>query len=276
MSTKYCYSISFVLTLLLLLPFSSCNKPDLKLAISQIVCIDNDREGNFIRIENSINEAVLAGAEFITFPETSILGWVNPAAHHSAYPIPGKDTDRLCRMAKDNNIFICIGLAEIDGNKLFDSAVIIDNKGNIILKHRKINILTELMHPPYTPGSEIKTVSTKFGKIGVLICADSFKEEILNKTKSKKPDLLLIPYGWAASEDSWPEHGKELLKVVQNTARTVNCPVVGTDLVGRISNGPWTGLTYGGQSVAVDKDGNILALGKDRDSELIYLDLNIK
>ena len=180
----------------------------------------------------------------------------------------------LCKLAKENNISICIGLAEKENDKLFDSAILINNEGEIILKHRKINILKELMTPSYSEGADIITVNTEFGKIGILICADSFKKEVLLKMKELKPDLLLIPYGWAAAENSWPGHGKELLKVVQNTAKTIGCTVIGTDLVGKISNGPWTGMTYGGQSVAVNKKGDILALGKDRDKDIIIVNFS--
>ncbi|MFC2096801.1 carbon-nitrogen hydrolase family protein [Bacteroidota bacterium] len=268
------YKIIYLISILFLTS-SNLYSQELKIAIGQIVCIDSDRSGNFVRIENAIMEAKSAGADIITFPETSIYGWVNPAAHKIAFPIPGKDSDRLCKLAKENNISICIGLAEKENDKLYDTAILINNKGDIILKHRKMNILKELMTPSYSEGVDIKTVITEFGNIGILICADTFKEEILKRMKGLKPDLLLIPYGWAAPEKSWPEHGMELLKVVQNTAKTVGCPVIGTDLAGKISNGPWTGMTYGGQSVAVNKNGNILGLGKDRDKDIIIVNIKI-
>lgn len=244
-----------------------------KIALAQIFCLDSDRSGNFARIETALVEAKEKGAEIVCFPETSILGWVNPHAHERAFPIPGEDSDRLCNLAKENNIFICVGLAEKEGEKLYDSVILIDNKGNIILKHRKINTLNELMERPYTSGIGVNTVDTEFGKIGLIICADSFKEEILNEMKELQPELMLIPYGWAAGEDAWPAHAKQLEKVVQNAAKVIGCPVVGTDLIGQISNGPWTGMVYGGASVVSDAKGNILGLGKDRDREVFVVEV---
>ena len=252
---------------------TSAQQKTVKIALAQIFCLDGDRSGNFVRIEGALAEAKELGAEIVCFPETAILGWVNPVAHERAFPIPGEDSDRLCRLAADNNIFISIGLAEKEDDKLFDSVILIDNKGNIILKHRKINTLDELMDRPYTAGTEIKTADTKFGKIGLLICADSFKKEILNEMAKLKPDLMLIPYGWAAGEDAWPEHAKQLENTVKNAAKTIGCPLVGTDLIGQISHGPWTGLVYGGASVVSDKDGNILVIGKDRDREVLIVDV---
>lgn len=240
-----------------------------KIALAQIFCLDGDRSGNFVRIENAIVEAKEKGAEIVCFPETSVLGWVNPDAHQRAYPIPGDDSNRLCELAKNNNVFLCIGLAEKDNEKLFDSAILIDNDGNILLKHRKMNILKKLMTPPYTPGTDIKVINTKFGKIGILICADSFKDEIINQMKELKPDFVIIPYGWANDEKSWPEHGKELTKTVKNAAKKMGCPVIGTDLVGEISHGPWKGKVYGGSSIASDESGNIIGIGKDRDRDIL-------
>lgn len=241
---------------------------EVTIAIAQIFCLDGDRSGNFIRIENALIEASKKGADIVCFPETSLLGWVNPEAHKRAFPIPGEDSDRLCSLAMKYGLYISIGLAEKEGSALYDAVILIDKKGIILLKHRKINILTHLMNPHYTPGSDVQTVDTEFGRIGLLVCADSFKEEILLRMHHQEPDIVLIPYGWAAEEDQWPDHGKELSKTVQHSAEIIGCPVIGTDLVGEITHGPWSGLIYGGQSVAFDKSGQILCLCKDRDRDL--------
>jgi predicted amidohydrolase len=246
-----------------------------KAAICQIFCLDGDRRGNFVRIENAIREAKDAGADIACFPETALLGWVNPDAHIRAYPIPGKDSNKLCRMAKDYNLHLCIGIAEKKGRHLYDSAVLIDNKGNILLKHRKIILLAELMSPPYTPGTNIGVVNTRFGMVGLLICADTHDNKILKCMAGLKPDLLLVPYGYAAAEDDWPGHGKKLEKVVKNTAQKTKAFVIGTNLVGEITHGPWNGRTYGGQSVAADGTGRIITIAKDRDSDIIIININI-
>jgi predicted amidohydrolase len=246
-----------------------------KAAICQIFCLDGDRRGNFVRIENAIREAKDAGAEIACFPETVILGWVNPDAHKRAQPIPGEDSIRLCRMARHYDLHLCIGLAEKEGRCLYDSAVLIDSKGNILLKHRKINLLTELMSPPYTPGRNIDIVETGFGRVGLLICADTHDSKILERMAALKPDLLLVPYGYAAAESEWPGHGKELEKVVINTAKKTGAFVIGTNLVGEITNGPWKGRIYGGQSLAADRKGRIVSVAKDRDRDISIINIKI-
>jgi len=242
----------------------------------QIFSLDGDRAGNFVRIENAVREAKEAGAVIACFPETVLLGWVNPDAHKRACPIPGADSDRLCKLAGDYDIHLCVGLEEKDFRKLYDSAVLIDNKGQILLRHRKIIILAELMRPPYTAGEDVNAVETRFGKIGLLICADTHESRILNRMAALKPDLLLVPYGYAAEENKWPRHGKQLLKVVRNTARKTGAFVVGTNLVGEITKGPWRGWVYGGQSVAVDRTGRTISIAKDRDRDISIITVNIR
>lgn len=242
-----------------------------KVAACQIECIDGDREGNFERIEKALQQ--LDKVDIACFPECSLLGWLNPKAHLLAHTIPGPDTDRICQLSKKYKIMISIGLAEKEGNRLYDSVVLIDNKGEILLKHRKINLLTKLMNPPYTSGEIISFVNTEFGRIGLLICADTFKDDLIKQMSEKKPDLLIVPYGWAEKRENWPEHGKKLERLAKSVAERVKAGVIGTDLVGEITSGPWKGYIYGGQSVIADNSGKILAIGKDREPDILIQDM---
>ena len=88
-------------------------------------------------------------------------------------------------------------------------------------------------------------------------------------------DWILLSHGWANEEKAWPEHAKELSRTIQNAAKKLACPVIGTDLIGKISHGPWKGLVYGGSSVASDKDGNILGIGKDRDRDVLLVKVEL-
>ncbi len=267
---------ALLLSVLQPLHVSAFEKEKVKIAMCQIFCLDGDRSGNLVRIENALLEAKQAGADIACFPETALLGWVNPEAHKRANPIPGADSERLCRLAEKYRIHICAGLAEKDGDRLYDSVILVNDEGKILLKHRKINILTELMSPPYAPGNQITSIETEFGSIGLLICADTFKEEILEEMARLKPDLVLVPYGWAAKEEQWPQHGDKLRQTVRKAARAIGSPVVGVDLVGEITHGPWTGMTYGGQSVAADANGEIIASAKDRDREVKLVEMFIE
>lgn len=250
----------------------------IRVAVCQVFCIDGDAEGNLRRVEHALEQAARQGAALACFPESVILGWINPEAHQLAEPIPGPITERLGHWARRHKLMICIGMDEKDGDRLYDSAVLIGADGRLLAKHRKLHNLHDarLMEPPYSDGDSehIGVVETPIGRIGLLICADTFVVEFLEKMAEHRPDLLLVPYGWAAEKHQWPEHGKELEKVVRRAATVVGCPVVGTDCVGMITHGPWAGRTYGGLSVVADRDGNVLGVLRDRDAEVRMFDIH--
>ena len=255
----------------------SLPRKTIRLAVCQILVIDGDREGNFRRIEYALDRAAAEHAQIALFPESSILGWENPEAHRMAAPIPGADSDRIAALARKHGIMIAIGLDEKDGDKLYDSAILVDKSGKLLWKHRKINVLPELMTPPYSQGKpeEIGVVETEFGRLAVLICADTFTDAFLDRLKALKPDLMLVPYGWAAQPDQWPEHSKVLEELVKRRAAQVQCPMAGVDLVGEMTHGPWAGQTYGGSSFVADASGKILLTARDRDTDLRVIELAI-
>ena len=216
-------------------------------------------------------------ADIAVFPESVILGWENPEAHQMATPIPGKDSDRIADLARKYKLMIAIGLDEKDGERLYDSAILVDKSGKLLWKHRKINVLAELMTPPYSEGrpEDIGVVETEFGRIALLICADTFQDANIARIQSMKPDLLLVPYGWAAENKEWPQHSEELKKLIQRRAAELKVPFVGVDLVGEMTHGPWAGQTYGGSSFVADGTGKIILTLRDRDTDLQIIELAI-
>jgi predicted amidohydrolase len=248
-----------------------------RVAVCQIMVIDSDREGNFRRVEYALDKAEAEHADIAVFPESSILGWENPEAHLLATTIPGPDSERIAELARKYKMMIAIGLDEGDGPGLYDSAILVDKKGKLLWKYRKINVLAFLMNPPYSAGRPegIGVVETEFGRIAVLICADTFTDAYIDRVKALKPDLMLVPYGWVAPNAQWPEHAKELEDLVKRRASELKCPLVGVDSVGEMTHGPWQGQTDGGASVVADGMGKILLIARDRDTDVRVIDLSI-
>lgn len=221
--------------------------------------VDGDREAAFARIDLALADAAAQGAQIACFPETALLGWVNPLAHEEADPIPGPTTERLSELARRHGVMIAIGLAERDGKALHDSAVLIDLDGTLLMRHRKVNILTELMTPPYTAGlgAANSVVDTRFGRIGLLICADTFDDELVDELAAQEPRLVLVPFGWAAAAERWPGHGRSLHAWISHTATRTGAPVVGVDAIGTLAHGPWKGFLFGGQSTTATAEGQL-------------------
>jgi predicted amidohydrolase len=244
-----------------------------KVAVCQIRCVDSDVRGNTHRIAKAVERAARTGAQIAAFPETAFIGWVNTDAYKLAEPIPGRYSEAVCRLARKHKVMISIGLTEKVTGGIYDSTILVDGNGEILLKHRKINTLVELLTPPYLRGkkADLSAVDTRLGRIGIMVCADSFVDEHHEIMASRKPQLLLIPYGWAANKKEWPGHGKSLEQTVCRIARTVGAVTVGANLLGEITSGPWKGKTFEGHSVVADSSGKIIAVGKDDVEEVLIV-----
>ncbi|HEY1987132.1 MAG TPA: carbon-nitrogen hydrolase family protein [Terracidiphilus sp.] len=273
---RFSLFVAVCLLCVMMMPALGATKT-VRLAICQILVIDGDRDGNFRRIEYALEQGEAQHADIAIFPESAILGWENPDAHRTAAAIPGKDSERIAALAKKYHLMIAMGLDEKDGNQLYDAAILVDKTGKLLWKHRKINVLPELMTPPYAQGKaeDIGVVETEFGRIAVLICADTFTDAHLQRLKALKPDLMLVPYGWAAPNDQWPQHAKVLEDLVKKRAAEMACPMAGVDLVGEMTHGPWAGQTYGGSSFVADGTGKILLTLRDRDTDFQVIDVEL-
>jgi N-carbamoylputrescine amidase len=233
--------------------------------LCQVRCRDGAVEENLQTVEAAAREAARRGAKVICLPESMDVGWVSPDSHRLAEPIPGPRSERIALLARELGAWICVGLTEKAEGRTYDSAILAGPEGTILLKHRKIDNLPELalLDPPYADGSkeDIRAVDTPIGRIGVLVCADTFARDHLARMRAQRPDILLVPYGWAAPPADWPGHGEELKRTVANAARETGAALIGPTCLGEIAGGPWKGRTYEGESAAADAAGNILFFG---------------
>jgi N-carbamoylputrescine amidase len=236
--------------------------------------VGGDEAANWRAIEAALARAADLGADLVCFPETCLFGWLNPEAHLRADPVPGAISERLAQLARRHGLMLAIGLAEREGGRLYDSALLFDRDGTLLLRHRKVNVLSELMDPPYSPGEAAPgVVDTRLGRVGLLICADSFVDELVGQLAAAEPDLVLVPFGWAAPAEAWPEHGRSLRDWVVHTARRTGAPVLGVDATGSVEHGPWKGFLFGGQSLACDREGRVQGVLADRAPEVRLFEL---
>ncbi len=122
--------------------------------------------------------------------------------------IPGDETEKLARKAKEHGIYIFGASYEVDdewGHDLcFNTAFIIDPKGQIILKYRKIHhapiesktsphdVLDDYVKK-YGEESLFPVVETPIGRLGCMICADGWVPETARCLTLNGAELILFP-----------------------------------------------------------------------------------
>ena len=252
----------------------------IKIALAQMLVEGGEPVRNFERAAILIKQAALKHCELVLLPETIDFAWTHPSAKTECHSIPGDFSDFFCRQAIDNHIYICVGLTERRGEKRYNTAILIDKNGKIILKYSKINLLV-VEHDYYEVGNTLNVVETPFGIIGVNICADNYSESIvIGHTLARMgAQIILSPASWTVdysiTEEEDPYHDK-WIKPLSSIAKLYNILLFSTTSVGYIVGGPYEGKKMVGCSLAVNKDG-IVAQGQFNEfaGELIVVDTEV-
>ncbi|MDP6040059.1 MAG: carbon-nitrogen hydrolase family protein, partial [Candidatus Latescibacteria bacterium] len=236
------------------------------LGMGQTLVQGGEVEANLERAETMIGQAAESGCDVVLLPECLDVGWTFPEAPQLAQTIPGSCSDRLGDAAQKYGVYVVGGLTERAGDRVYNTAVLISPSGEILLKHRKINILT-IAQDIYSIGNTLGVAETPLGMIGVDICADNFPNSaVLGHALGRMgAQVILSPCAWAVDADHdnvkepyggmWRESYSEL-------AKSYDMAVVGVSNVGWITGGVWEGRKCIGCSLAVGADGEVLAEGE--------------
>jgi len=84
----------------------------------------------------------------------NIIGAPGPF-ESKAEPIPGPSTETVAAVARAQQVNIVFGMLEKEGSQLFNTAVLIDRSGNIVGKHRKVQLPLSDAAIGITPGSAV-------------------------------------------------------------------------------------------------------------------------
>jgi predicted amidohydrolase len=252
----------------------------IKVGMGQLLVEGGEPDRNLKRAEEMMEEAKKKGCDIVLLPECLDLAWTHPSAKTEAQPIPGPYSDRLCAKAASLGIYLCAGLTEKKGEKVYNTAIFVDPSGKILLKYHKINLLT-VEQEFYAVGDHMSVIDTPFGVVGVNICADNYIDSLdLGHAMARMgPQLILSPSSWTVDYhivEGTDPYGEKWFKPYFTLANLYNMVIVSATSVGYIVGGPYEGKKSVGCSLAVGKDG-IIAKGMHNEfaGELVVADINI-
>ena len=252
----------------------------LKIGMGQLLVEGGEPERNLKRAGKMLEDAAEKSCRLVLLPECLDLAWTHPSAKTEAQPIPGPYSDILCKLAKTYNLYLCAGLTERSEDKVYNTAIFISPEGNILLKYRKINVLT-VAQDIYSIGETLSVVKTPFGVVGVNICSDNYIDSLdIGHTLARMgAQIILSPSSWTVDYSIVEGdilYGKKWLKPYQTLAVAHDLIVVSATAVGVIVGGVYEGKKMVGCSLAVNKNG-IIAEGKYNEftGQLVITDITI-
>ncbi|MGX9430463.1 MULTISPECIES: carbon-nitrogen hydrolase family protein [Bradyrhizobium] len=193
----------------------------IKAAVVQAAPVLFDKPKTFAKLANCTREAAGLGADLVVFPEAFVGGYpkgIDFGArlgmrsaegredfrryYDSAIDLPGPEATRLGEIARDNGVYLVVGVIERDGGTLYCTALTYGSNGRLLLKHRKLMpTALERLVWGFGDGSTIGVVETPLGRIGSVICWENYMPLLRAAMYAQGVELYCAPT--VDDRDTW-------------------------------------------------------------------------
>jgi len=254
-------------------------KDKVNASLVQMEVVSLEPKKNVSRIKEFVEHIFdKGGADLILFPELANTGYVRQLDQDfgreflkCAEPIPGYTTNVICKLAKKYRTHIVVGLAEIHpriAGSVYNSAVLIGPRGNLVGIHHKLHIPDEEKHYFYQ-GSTLEVYRTEIGNIGMAICWDNLFPELPRILALKGMEILCSSYSWGKPTSP---HKRVtyiptrfqcfcMMHAISNRIYAMACNPVGK----------YNGHDFDGHSAIAGPDGGIIAYAdKEGEEEILF------
>lgn len=238
-----------------------------------------DKAKNLARALHFVIRAIQKQAEFILLPE--VFNYRGPAFSGPRFDsvpenIPGESTIPLMELARKHKIYVLAGsIYEKTKNraKIYNTSVLINSRGCIAARYRKINLFKSIVDGIYLDESRVfaagikpATVKVKDFKLGMSICYDLRFPELYRGYARAGAHILSVPSVFTRSTGQ--AHFETLLR-----ARAIEniCYVLAPNQIGKDGRR----VPSYGHSMIIDPWGRILAKASANKEEIIFADLNL-
>jgi nitrilase len=158
-------------------------------AAVQLSPVLHSRDGTMEKVLRAIAAAAAEGAGIVVFPETVVpyypyFSFVTPPVsmggehlklYAEAVIVPGPETDAVSSLARRHGIVVVLGVTERDHGTLYNTQLVFDASGDLVLKRRKITpTFHERMIWGMGDGSGLRVVDTAAGRVGALACWEHY------------------------------------------------------------------------------------------------------
>ena len=164
---------------------------------------DRTIEANMRLMADVLDQAGREKPDVVLLTEIFTERLVNGTVHDRSEPIPGPLTEELGRKARLYNTYIIAGMLELDRGKTYDTAVLIDRRGQVAGKYRKTHLPLAEVEDGETPGNDYPVFDTDVGRIGILVCWDYYFPETMRIMRLKGAEIVFLPIAGDPGARHW-------------------------------------------------------------------------
>lgn len=237
----------------------------------QIALRIGDTTGNLATARAAIEAAARDGAQVVVLPELTPSGYVfadRAELASLAEPRDGASVTEWANLAEAFDLTIVAGFAEDAGEKIYNSACVVDRTG-LRGVYRKTH-LWDAENAVFDRSDDLPlVVDTDHGRLGVLICYDVEFPEWVRAVALAGADLLCAPVNWPLLPRPEGERPTELVRALAG-AGVNRMPLAVCDRAGAERGVDWIGA-----SVITDADGYPMALARYGTPDAITADVDL-
>ena len=172
----------------------------LRISLLHLAPVLGDIDHNRRLVELAVEAAADEGADWAITPELCICGYlfVDKIGTDWIQPQPDPWMDQFRAQVKQKSMTVFLSHPDRDprtGN-LYNTVFVIDPTGEIIGQHSKVKTLRG-PEGWSTPGTQCEPVACDGLQVGILVCADSYKNDIPQLLQEKGAQLLVSPASWS-------------------------------------------------------------------------------
>lgn len=169
--------------------------PSLRTALLQTSGLPGSVAGNLRVLEEAAAAAAAAGAGLLVCPEMFLTGYaIGDDVPRLAESAAGPGAEAVAGIAGRHGLAVLYGYPERDGERIFNSAQLIDAAGSRLARYRKTHLFGAFEHTWFTPGEQPVVQADLAGvRVGVMICYDVEFPENVRAHALAGTDLLLVP-----------------------------------------------------------------------------------
>ena len=158
--------------------------------------MDGQVEHNLQRVLKAIGRAdVASGTKLVVFPETTLSGFpTQENVARVAQPIDGPAIGQVRNAARRAGVAVAVGFAEQSGAHYYNTTVLIDAAGGILLRYRKTHLWAS-DDGVFTPGDRFEVCRWNGLTVGLLICFDIEFPETARALARLGAELLIVTNG---------------------------------------------------------------------------------
>lgn len=115
--------------------------------------------------------------------------------------LDGPTITAIAKLARKHRTYIVCPIDRRDGNLRFNSAVLLDRRGQVVCTYDKVYPVYQqecLSKPPVQPGELARVYQADFGRVGLAICFDVNWTSVFEKLSNLRADLVVFPSWFSA------------------------------------------------------------------------------